>query len=100
MSFFLLFLLIFIQSTIYQCIQLPSNRWVRIRTLDNENKFQQNATWKYNNTITAEFILSLISDLKPNVLERYFCGEFNINATIIPTNNPNINMSAIEFLQK
>ena len=93
-------MLIIIYCSIQQYKAVPVNHWVRIRTLDNENNFGKNASWKYNNSVTAEFILSLIDDLKPNVLERYFCGEFDINASIIPTSNSNVNMTAIEFLQK
>eukprot|EP01084_Bolivina_argentea_P178060 307839_1 len=85
---------------IFHSVDIPDHHWIRIRTLSNNNHCNRTATWDHGNlTITAEFILSLITDLKPNVLERYFSGKFDPNATIIPTNNPNVNQSVIQFLQ-
>lgn len=61
--------------------KIPDGIYIRIRSLSNRGKRGQAAHWDPTN-YNAQQILTLITDLKPNVLERYTDGRLDPEAPV------------------
>lgn len=75
---------------------IPDGIYVRIRPLSNRGQRSQPAKWDPGG-YTAQDILGIIADLKPNVLERYTDGYLDPDL-LVPVAEGHPAMTVVEFL--
>lgn len=75
---------------------IPDGIYVRIRPLSNRGQRSQPAKWDPSG-YTAQDILDIIADLKPNVLERYTDGRLD-PGLLVPVADGHPPMTVVEFL--
>jgi hypothetical protein len=85
-------------TTTTSATTLGDKRYIRIRPLNDKSVWDLNLAGGAPQNWNAQQVLALISDLKPDVLQRYITGAQNPDA-LVPVASGSLPMTAKDFLQ-